>query len=197
MSKGFTVTDKRFSAEGGDGTSTEPPAPQYPTYVEQLRAQLGEKEQQLQEYIAAYKEQIVRGLEDTKQRLARENEREIARLRGRLVEDLLEVLDNLDRSLEAAQGNSPEVRALADGVRMVREQFAGKLAALGLSPIAAAGQRFDPAQHEAVGLTPVADPAQDGTVVRVVRTGYRFGEKVLRPAVVMVGKLAGTPTGTV
>src|SRR2546427_1604624 len=108
MSKGFTVNDRRFWVEGDGHPTSESATPQYPTYVEQLRAQLDEKDRQLQEYIAAYKEQIVRGLEETKQRLSRENERERERLRGRLVEDLLDVLDNLDRSLEAAPGSAPE-----------------------------------------------------------------------------------------
>ena len=55
---------------------------------------------------------------------------------------------------------------------------------------AALGQRFDPNQHDAIGLIPVTDPEQDGVIMRVVRAGYRFGDKVLRPVVVQVGKLA-------
>src|SRR5262245_66596896 len=104
--KGFTVKDRRFwagngeaaNAGGGDGEGQPPPAeeptPQYPSYVEQLRAELAEKDRQLREYIAAYKEQIVKGIDETKARLEREQTREIERLRGRLVVDLLEVLDN-------------------------------------------------------------------------------------------------------
>jgi molecular chaperone GrpE len=197
--KGFTVKDRRFWAgngeaanAGGDGGSQTPPpeepTPQYPSYVEQLRAELAEKDRQLREYIAAYKEQIVKGIDETKARLEREQTREIERLRGRLVVDLLEVLDNLDRSLGAVPPQRHD--AFIDGVRLVRDQFLGKLSALGLEPLAALGQRFDPNQHEAIGLVPVTEPEQDGVVMNVVRAGYRFGDKVLRPAVVQVGKLA-------
>ena len=197
--KGFTVKDRRFWAgngeaanaggdDGGQPPPVEEPTPQYPSYVEQLRAELAEKDRQLREYIAAYKEQIVKGIDETKARLEREQTREIERLRGRLVVDLLEVLDNLDRSLEAVPPQRHD--AFIDGVRLVRDQFLGKLSALGLEPLAALGQRFDPNQHEAIGLVPVTEPEQDGVVMNVVRAGYRFSDKVLRPAVVQVGKLA-------
>jgi molecular chaperone GrpE len=197
QAKGFRVSDRRFWADGqGDGkngadtTAGEPGTPSYPSYVEQLRAELAEKDQQLRSYIAAYKEQVVKGIDDTKERLARESERELARLRGRLVEDLLEVLDNLDRSLDAAQAGSGDPRTLSDGVRLVRDQFRAKLGALGLAPLDAAGARFDPSQHEAVAVAEVSDPAQDGQVIRVIQPGYRMGDRVLRPALVQVGRLS-------
>ena len=195
--KGFTVKDRRFWAQGngeaagGNGEGQPPaeePSPQYPTFVEQLRGELAEKDRQLREYIAAYKEQVVKGIDDTKARLEREQQKEIERLRGRLVGDLLEVLDNLDRSLSAVPRERHD--AFIDGVRLVRDQFLAKLQALGLNPLPALGQRFDPNQHEAIGLIPVTEPEQDGVVMNVVRAGYSFGEKVLRPAVVQVGKLA-------
>jgi molecular chaperone GrpE (heat shock protein) len=196
--KGFTVKDRRFWAQGngeaaggnGDGQPPpgEEPSPQFPTFVEQLRAELAEKDRQLREYIAAYKEQVVKGIDDTKARLEREQQKEIERLRGRLVGDLLEVLDNLDRSLEAVPPQRHD--AFIDGVRLVRDQFLAKLQALGLNALPALGQRFDPNRHEAIGLVPVTEPEQDGVVMNVVRAGYSFGDKVLRPAVVQVGKLA-------
>jgi molecular chaperone GrpE len=200
--KGFKVSDRRFWAEGqtdgavpvgGNGQadttapSAEPPSPQYPTYVEQLRAELAEKDKQLREYIAAYKEQVVKGIEDTKERLRRESERELELLRGKVVEALLPVLDDLDRSLQAAGDRRDP---LIDGVRLVRDEFQSRLGALGLAPIVALGQPFDPVLHEAVAVASVTDPAQDGTVLGVVRGGFRFGERVLRPAIVQVGKLA-------
>ena len=195
--KGFTVKDRRHWAQangeaaGGNGEAQPPPEEpkqEYPTFVEQLRAELAEKDRQLREYIAAYKEQVVKGIDDTKARLEREGQKEIERLRGRLVADLLEVLDNLDRSLSAVPPERHD--AFIDGVRLVRDQFLGKLSALGLGPLPALGQRFDPNQHEAIGLVPVTEPEQDGVVMNVVRAGYVFGDKVLRPAIVQVGKLA-------
>ena len=199
--KGFTVKDRRFwagdngeAAGGGDGQgqaapSAEAPTPQYPSYVEQLRTELADKDRQLREYIAAYKEQVVKGIDDTKARLEREQQKALETLRGRLVAELLEVLDNLDRSLSAVPLEKHD--AFIDGVRMVREQFLARLRAMGLEPLDALYAPFDPNQHEAIGLVPVRDPAQDAVVMNVVRAGYRFGDRVLRPAVVQVGKLAG------
>jgi molecular chaperone GrpE len=192
--KGFTVSDRRFWVDGGagdDATSSSgagPAEPRFPSYIEQLRADLTEKDRQLREYIAAYKEQVVKGIDDTKDRLEREHAREIERVRGRVVGDLLEVLDNLDRSIQAADQTN-NLEALARGVRLVREQFATKLAELGLAPFAAQGQKFDPASHEAATLAEVTDPALDGTVVQVIQPGYKIGDRVLRPAIVQVGKL--------
>jgi molecular chaperone GrpE len=192
--KGFTVRDRRFwvtedKGENGSSASTEgqAPSPEYPSYVEQLRSEAAEKDRQLREYIAAYKEQVVKGIEDTKERLRRENEREVERLKGRLVEDLLGVLDNLDRSLQAA-AQSKNIEAFVQGVELVRQQFVGKLSALGLAKMETVGTPFDPAAHEAIGIVPVTDPAQDGRVVAEVQSGYKLGERVLRPALVQVGK---------
>jgi molecular chaperone GrpE len=69
---------------------------------------------------------------------------------------------------------------------MVRAQFLSKLDGHGVRPLDAAGQRFDPSRHEAATVVPVADPAQDGLVVGVIRRGYTLRDEVLRPAVVAV-----------
>jgi molecular chaperone GrpE len=71
---------------------------------------------------------------------------------------------------------------------MVLRQFLSKLAALGVTRIDAAGQRFDPALHEAVTAVPAASPEDDGRIVGIVRHGYRIGDDVLRPAAVAVAK---------
>jgi molecular chaperone GrpE len=71
----------------------------------------------------------------------------------------------------------------------VRDLFRAKLEGFGVTRVPAAGQRFDPSQHEALSLAPVADPAEDGVIVAVVREGYAIGEELLRPASVVVGKV--------
>ncbi|HEY3359391.1 MAG TPA: nucleotide exchange factor GrpE [Polyangia bacterium] len=198
---GFTVHDRRFwvtgeGAEEGDAAVARA-APRQPSYVEQLTQELeaarqdaAEKDQRLREYIAAYKEQVVHGLEETKERLKRDAEKELQLARGELVTGLLEVLDNLQRSAQAVR-ETRNLDALLDGLTLVEAQFLGKLGALGLERVpAAAGQPFDPARHEAVAVVPVTDPAQDMHVVNELQAGYVFGDRVLRPARVVVGKLA-------
>ncbi|HEX4418811.1 MAG TPA: nucleotide exchange factor GrpE [Kofleriaceae bacterium] len=133
----------------------------------------------------------LRSLEATEARLARNAAREADEARGKLVQELLPVLDNLDRTIAA--GAAPDHRgdpAMLEGVRMVRQQLEGVLRGYGVERVEAVGQRFDPSLHEAIGLTQVGDPARHGVVVHQAEPGYRFAGRLLRPAKVSVGKLA-------
>jgi molecular chaperone GrpE len=130
----------------------------------------------------------LRNLEATEARLERNARREAEETRGKLVQELLPVLDNLDRTIRAAQGgrNDP---ALLEGVRVVRQQLEGVLRGYGVERIEAIGQRFDPAVHEAIGMIAVDDPQRHGAVVHQAEPGYRMSGRLLRPARVSVGKL--------
>jgi molecular chaperone GrpE (heat shock protein) len=129
----------------------------------------------------------LRSLEATEVRLARNAKRDAEDARGKLVQELLPVLDNLDRTIRAAHGRSDP--AMLEGVRMVRQQLEGVLRGYGVERIDATGARFDPGIHEAIGVTPVADPQHHGLVLQQHEPGYRFGERLLRPARIHVGKL--------
>ena len=120
-------------------------------------------------------------------RLRREISKDIERTRREILSELLEVVDNLERALDAAK-RSPSADALLQGVEMVRRQFLSKLEGLGVKPIESGDGRFDPALHEAVSTVPASSPDQDGIVVGVIRQGYRIGADVLRPAAVAVAK---------
>ena len=120
-------------------------------------------------------------------RLRREISKDIERTRREILSELLEVVDNLERALEAAR-RSPSADALLQGVEMVRRQFLSKLEGLGVKPIDSTDARFDPLLHEAISTVPAASPDQDGMVVGVIRQGYRIGDDVLRPAAVAVAK---------
>jgi molecular chaperone GrpE len=102
------------------------------------------------------------------------------------VGELLPVLDNLERALEAlvAAGNEGASGIVA-GVEMVRQQLGGLIAGRGVEEIPAHGAAFDPTVHEAVQSVPApGHPA--GTVVAVVQRGYRMNDNVIRPARVVV-----------
>jgi len=181
------VVDKRWWARGQDGGATAAAERSAkPTYVEELERQLAEKDKTAQEYIAKYR-QAAGEFEESRLRLRREIAKDIERARREVIADLLEVLDNLDRAIDAAGKTAPS-DALLQGVEMVQRQFLSKLESLGVKRINSDGAHFDPLKHEAVSTVPAAKPEDDGRVVGIVRHGYTIGDEVLRPASVAVAK---------
>jgi molecular chaperone GrpE len=174
-------TDGATASADGAATSLKP------TYVEELEQKVAEKDQQIQEYIGKYR-QASAEFDEMRLRLRREIAKDIERTRREILSELLEVVDNLERALEAAE-RSPSAEALLQGVEMVRRQFLSKLEGLGVRPIDSSGERFDPLLHEAISTVPASSPEDDGKVVGVIRKGYRIGDDVLRPAAVAVGKI--------
>lgn len=187
------VVDRRWWANQAQTDETAPAtgsgASLKPTYVEELEARVAEKDQQLQDAIARYR-QAATEFEESRLRLRREIARDVERGRREILADLLDVLDNLDRALEAARadGGATRLESLLQGVDMVRRQFLAKLEGFGVTRIDSQGQPFDPTLHEAVSAVPAASAEQDGRVIGVVRHGYRIGDDVLRPAAVAVAK---------
>jgi len=116
--------------------------------------------------------------------LRKRQERERARLlesaSEKLVQELLPVLDNLDRALES-EGD------IREGVRATRDQLADVLANEGLLPVASDGQPFDPNVHEAVMGQPSEDH-EEGTVLQTFQRGYLLNGRAIRPAKVVVAK---------
>ncbi|HYW71822.1 MAG TPA: nucleotide exchange factor GrpE [Pyrinomonadaceae bacterium] len=111
------------------------------------------------------------------------------RLVGDLVRQLLPVLDNLNRALDAERSvenrESKEFRHFLHGIELINKQLNEVLESFGISPIQAVGQRFDPHVHEAVVTEPSAEHEPD-TVIEEITRGYKIGERLLRPAMVKV-----------
>lgn len=101
-----------------------------------------------------------------------------------VVRELMPVIDNLDRAVEAA-GAAPTGDAFADGVRLVHSDLHSVLDRLGLTSIDPAGETFNPSVHEAIAQAPVEGVAA-GTIVEVAQKGFMLGEIVVRPARVVV-----------
>ena len=118
-----------------------------------------------------------------RKRAARDQESLVARAHERLVKELLPVLDDLGRALEAAEQH--EEAKLEDGVRLVHRQLNDVLAKEGLTEIETDGA-FDPHVHEALLAQP--SDAEPGTVIEVLQKGYRIGDHVLRPARVIIAQ---------
>jgi molecular chaperone GrpE len=119
--------------------------------------------------------------ENYKKRTAREQASLSARATERLVKELLPIVDDLERALEAAEEH--EEAKLEEGVRLVHRQLASALEREGLAEIETNG-RFDPHVHEALLSQP--SEADEGSVIEVLQKGYRLGDRVLRPARVVV-----------
>ena len=185
------VVDRRWWAnqDAKEGGTAAQSSSLKPTYVEELEQKLAEKDKQLQDAVARYRG-AAGEFEESRARLRREISKDIERGRREILADLLDVVDNLDRAIDAAKTRSAadRVDTLLQGVEMVRQQFLAKLEGFGVRRIASEGQKFDPTLHEAVTAVPASTPDQDGTIVGVVRHGYRIGDDVLRPAAVAVAQ---------
>jgi molecular chaperone GrpE len=182
------VIDRRWWARGDDGGSQAADQPSLkPTYVEELEKKIEEKDKQLQEYLSKYR-QAAQEFEDARARMRKELARDAERNRREVIVSLLDVLDNLDRAIDAARSTGAAADdPLLQGVDLVRQQFRSKLEGFGVRPIAAEGV-FNPLLHEAVTAVPVDNHADEGRIVGVVRSGYTIGDEVLRPALVAVAK---------
>jgi molecular chaperone GrpE len=183
------VVDRRWWARGDhEAADTEDNRQRKPTVVEELEQRLTESQERLQAVLAEHR-RTVEEFEQVKARIRRDVGREVERGRRAILVEMLEVVDNLDRAIDAVRAapNTDASETLLRGVELVREQFLSKLEALGVVRVHALGERFDPQRHEAVSMAPVADPSQAGLVVGVAKEGYAIGDELLRPASVVVG----------
>ena len=119
-----------------------------------------------------------------RKRVAREQVEWTSRANERLLNELLPVLDDLERALEAAEEH--EEAKLEEGVRLVHRSLLGLVERHGLSEIETEGA-FDPHVHEALLAQP-GEGVEEGSVLQVLQKGYRLGDKVLRPARVIVAE---------
>jgi len=122
--------------------------------------------------------------ENYRKRAVREQERLVAHAHERLVRELLPILDDLERALEAAERH--EEAQLVEGVKLVEQSLRTALRKEGLAEIDTDGA-FDPHVHEAL-LTQPSDDVESGSVLEVVQRGYRVGDRVVRPAKVIVAE---------
>lgn len=124
-----------------------------------------------------------------KKRAAREKQDAIKFANESLLQKLIPVLDNFDMALAAAQttGGGESVQSLRTGVNMIYQQLKTALSEAGLEELDAANKQFDPNLHEAVSQKETAE-APEGQIVQQLRKGYKFRERLIRPASVVVAK---------
>ena len=129
-------------------------------------------------------------LENLRKRQKREIEDAKFEAKAKTLKEMLPVVDNLERAIEhatAQAGTNP----IVEGVQLVLRQFLTAFERLEVQPIEALEQPFDPNLHEAISQQESEQPA--GTVVQVLQRGYKSGERLLRPALVVVAKAAAKP----
>lgn len=131
-------------------------------------------------------------LENYRKRVQREMESERRFAALPFVRDLLPVVDNVERALEAARA-SDDVARLTEGIELVRAQLLEVLSRHGVEPIEAVGRPFDPNVHEALLERPDRENA-DRTVLEEVGKGYQMHDRVVRPSKVVVSAPAGSNT---
>jgi len=170
------VTDERIVDQGnvsGPGPETLPEQTAEPDLEQVMRER--------DEYLDAL-QRLKAEFDNYRKRTARDQQQLAARAHERLVKELLPVLDDLERALAAAEDH--EEAQLEDGVRLVHRALVDALLKEGLAEIETDGQ-FDPHVHEAL-LSQPDDDKESGAILDVLQKGYRIGDKVLRPARVIV-----------
>ena len=134
---------------------------------------------------------IAADFENYKRRSKREQDDAAIRAKEGVLKEVLPVLDNLDRALQAtSRGGS--VEALAQGVKLVEKQLLTGLEKFGIKSFESKGQPFDPARHEAIQQIETAE-FSPGVVAEEFARGYFIGERLLRPAMVAVAKAPSAP----
>jgi len=169
------VTDEPVTSE------TPPDEAAQPEPVDELTAARRERD----EYLDAL-QRLKAEFDNYRKRVARDQQELAARAHERLVRELVPVLDDLERALEAAAGH--EEAKLEEGVRLVHRSLAALLSREGLVEVETDG-KFDPHSQEALLAQP--SEQEEGTVIQVVQKGYRLGDLVLRPARVVVSQGSG------
>lgn len=149
--------------------------------LEELRRKLAEEHDRLLRTAAE--------LDNFRKRARRDVEDASHRGRAEVLGELLPTIDALDLALKNVDESAP-VRAMAEGVEMVRRQFLTSMKRFGLRPIESAGAGFDPSFHEAVSQIPSADVPASG-IIEELRRGYMLGDRLLRASLVVVS--AGPP----
>jgi molecular chaperone GrpE len=180
------VTDRRWWAKAPNEAGEIEDEPETrPSYVVELEQKLAAKDEEIQRLISQYKSASTE-FDDARARLRKEVSKDVERGRRSLIVSFLEVLDNLDRALEAVPPSVAASDPFVAGVAIVRQQFLSTLEGLGVKRLDPLGQPFDPALHEAVSSVPAQPGGAPNVVVGIVRPGYLMGDEVLRPAAVAV-----------
>lgn len=180
-------TDTPKSQEADPTESADPVVEDTPVLiVNPLEKELNDTMARLRTVSSAYK-QLQDDMHAFRERQARQLAVREEMIKGDAVGKLFEPLENLRRTIDAAERAKLD-RSLIEGMELVYRSFLEGFHALGLEEVGREGDAFDPQVHEALTAAPVPTPEQDGRVLQVYSKGYRIGTRVIRPARVIVGQ---------
>ncbi|HEX8690756.1 MAG TPA: nucleotide exchange factor GrpE [Solirubrobacterales bacterium] len=179
------------SQAAGEEPSPTPPtgeASESRAVEKDLDALLADTQRERDEYLDLAR-RTKADFENFRKRMTSEVQAAAARGKADVIREVVPVLDDLERAIEAAgldpEGDSED--GLAHGVLLVFRSLREALARNGIEAVDPKGERFDPNLHEALS-TQAADGAEAGTVVETMQKGYRLGEQLIRPARVVVAE---------
>lgn len=176
-----SVTDPEPDGAAPEDAPRDPPEPVDP--LEQARAEAARLKDQLLRTAADFdnfRKRTRKELVDAEQRGT-----------DALLKELLPVFDNLERATQHAESTTT-VSSLAEGIAMVLRQFSDTLGRLSIERVAGVGTPFDPVVHEAIQHLATAEHPP-GTIAHEVQAGYRQGDRLIRPALVVVAKAPEPP----
>ena len=157
--------------------------------IDRLNSLLQEREKE----VAELKDKYLRALadqENARRRIRQQSDESVRLQKENLLRDILPIMDNLERAVDAAQGGG-NGKSIVEGVEMVLGSMRDLLKQQGVTEVESVGKQFDPARHEAIDHVS-SDVHPPNTVVQEFHRGYQIGERVLRPARVVVAGGNGT-----
>jgi molecular chaperone GrpE len=175
--------ESRQPGDGAPAISADPVPESEAAQAYHQRARLAED--RLAEVLAAYR-QIKSENDGFRERISKNLQRRFTQRHETLLLKFIDILDNLDRALEAAQ-ISYAGQPLLEGMILVRTQLLQRLQEEGLERIPVLGMPFDPAVSESVATQPVPDPDHHNLVVKELMRGYRVNGRIVRPSRVLIG----------
>ena len=171
-----------------DGAAAEPEDIDDGQSGERLSAE--EQIERLEEELAIAKDAVLRAQADS-QNVTRRAEQDVEKARKFALErfcgELLPVVDNLERALEAAVGDDDIVKPIAEGVELTLKSFHDALKKFHIAVVDPAGEPFDPQLHQAMSMVENGE-VEPNTVIAVMQKGYTLNGRLVRPAMVMVSK---------
>ena len=183
--KASEPSDEREREQGAPAVAAEASEDGAAEQVEQDLDELTAAKRERDEYLELA-QRTRADFDNYRKRVAKDAAAALQRGRAELAREIVPVLDNLERALEAAESGDGE-GALAKGVGLVRDELRSVLERAGVEAYDPAGERFDPSWHEAIS-TRAEEGTDAGTVVETLERGYRLDGQVLRPARVVVSE---------
>ncbi len=180
----MTTEREQDAGAGTPDPGTDPPD------MDKMKALLEDERAKAQSYMQSW-QRAAADFQNFKRRVEEERSETARFANAALIINLLPLIDDLDRALQNVDTHLAGL-TWVDGIRLIHRKFQALLEMVGVEEIQADGETFDPSQHEAVSQ----GPGEENKVIAVVQKGYRLGDRVIRPAMVVVGQGGGATEGS-